>query len=81
MKFGSRVKKYFEVRLESRHECVISQWLFSIFFDRVVRLVKERATGRGVKLSAKNEVGGQLNKYYMQMTQSWWQSASPTYCE
>ena len=27
-------------------------WVFKIFFDRVVRLVNERTTGRGVKLDS-----------------------------
>ena len=36
---GSRVGEYFEVRRRFRHGCVMSQWFFNIFFDRVVRQV------------------------------------------
>ena len=42
-RFSTRVGKYSEVRRELRQE---SHWRFNILFDRVVRLVNKRATGR-----------------------------------
>ena len=42
VRFGSRVGQYFEV---------------NIFFDRVVRLLNERATERGVKMRDENGGG------------------------
>ena len=43
-------------------------WLFNIFFDRIVTVVNERPTGRGVKLR-----DGKLYQLYKQVTQRWWQ--------
>ena len=45
VKFGSRVRKYYDLRMRLRQRHVISLWLFNIFFDRVVRLVNEWVTG------------------------------------
>ena len=50
VRLGSSVGEYFEVRRKLRQVCVMSSWLFNIFFNGVVRQVNERATGRGVKL-------------------------------
>ena len=59
-------RDYFEVRRGLRRECIVFPWLFSIFFDEVVREVNERATRRRVKL--KDEVMSEnSNKYYMLM--------------
>ena len=66
-----RVGEYFEVRRGLRQECVISPWLFNIFFDRVVRQVNDTATGRGVTLRDGNGGDGKLNNYHMQITQCW----------
>ena len=55
MKLYSRVGKYFEESRGLKQGCVMSPWLFNIFFDRVVRQLNERAMGRGVKLRDENE--------------------------
>ena len=65
VRLGSRVGEYFEVR---RQGCIEFLWLISIFFDRVVRQVNDRAMGSGVKLRDESEWVGKLNKYCMQMT-------------
>ena len=57
MRLGSCVGEYFEVKRGLRQGCVISLWLFNIFFDRVLRQANERATGRGVKLIDENGGG------------------------
>ena len=62
VRFGSRVRQYFQLRRELRKGCVMFPWFFDIFFDRVVREVNEKATCREVKL------GGKLNNYYTNMT-------------
>ena len=54
VRLGSRVGQYFEVRKALKQGCVMCPWLFNIFFDRVVRQVNERSTGRGVKLRDEN---------------------------
>ena len=41
--WGSGVRKYFEVRMRLRHDCVISLWLFIVFFGRVIGEENERA--------------------------------------
>ena len=60
MRLGSRVIEYFEVRRGMRQECVMCPWFYNIFFDRVVRQVNERATGKGVKLKDGNERGWEI---------------------
>ena len=52
---------------------MMSLLLFNIFFNGVGKQVNERAKGWVVKLRDENRKGGNLNKYYMQMTQCWWQ--------
>ena len=54
MRFGSRVGQYFEVRKGLRQRYIMSPWFFNIFFERVIRLVNEKATGRGVVLGDDN---------------------------
>ena len=51
---GSKAGEYFEVKRDLRESCVISPWLFNIFFGKVVRQTNERVTGRGVKLGHGN---------------------------
>ena len=34
VRLGSKVREYFDVRKGLREWCVISMWLFNIFFDR-----------------------------------------------
>ena len=57
VRLGSRVAKYFEVRRGLKEDCLVSRWLFNIFFDIVVRQVNEKASGRGVKLRDENGSG------------------------
>ena len=49
MRLGSRVREHFEVRRGLRQGCVMSR-LFSVFFDKVVRQVNERAMVKGMIL-------------------------------
>ena len=46
VRFSSRVGQYFEVRRGLRQGCVMFPWVFSIFFDKVDRLMNERSTGQ-----------------------------------
>ena len=48
------MEKYYEVRRRLRQGCVVSTYLFSILFDRGVREVNEKVTGRGMKLKNGN---------------------------
>ena len=48
VRLGSRVGENFEVRRGLRQGCVMSLWLFNIFFDKVLRQVNERSMGKGV---------------------------------
>ena len=54
VKLGSRMGEYFEVRRGLRQRCAMSPWLLNIFFDRVVRRVNERTTGRRGKVRDEN---------------------------
>ena len=45
-----------------RQECVMSPWIFNIFFDGVVRQVNERAAGRGVRLRDGNGGGWEIKQ-------------------
>ena len=54
VKYEREVGEYFEVRRGLRQVYIISPSLFNIFFDRVVRQVNERATGKGMKMKDKN---------------------------
>ena len=44
------VGEYFEVKMGVEQVCVLSLWLFSVFYNRVVRRANEKATGEGLKL-------------------------------
>ena len=47
--------------------------VFKYFLCQVFIKVGERATGREVKVTDGKGAAKKLNKYYMQMTQCWWQ--------
>ena len=57
VRLGSILGGYFEVRRELRQWYVKSPWFFNVSFNRRVRMVNKRATGRGVKLREENGVG------------------------
>ena len=54
VRLGNRVGEYFEVKRVLGQDCVMSRSLFSIFINRAVKQVNERAMGRGVKLRDEN---------------------------
>ena len=62
VRLGSRLGEIFEVRRGLRQGCVMSPWLFNIYFDKVVRQVNERAMGKGVKLRDENGGGWEINQ-------------------
>ena len=45
-----------------RKGCVISPWLFNLFFDRGVGQVNERIMGKGVKLREENRSGWEMKQ-------------------
>ena len=51
---------YFELKRGLRQGCVMSQWLFNIFFDGVEGHVNERAMRREVKLRDENGGGWEI---------------------
>ena len=48
--------EYFDLRKGLRQGCVMSPWLFNIYFDRVVREVNEKAMGKGVLTIKKGQM-------------------------
>ena len=46
---GHKREEYFEIIKELRYRCMF-RWHLTVFFDKVLRQVSERATGRRVKL-------------------------------
>ena len=69
VRLSSIVGKHFEVKRGLRQGCVMSPWVFNIFFDKVVRQMNEKAMGKGVKLREENGEGWEISTYYMQMIQ------------
>ena len=54
VRVGSEMSDSFEVNVGLRQGCVMSPWLFNVYMDGVVREVKMRTLGRGVKLREQN---------------------------
>ena len=59
------MKEYFDVNRGLRQGCVMSQRLFNLFFDRVVRPVNVREEGSGVKLRDVGGSGREIKKIYI----------------
>ena len=66
-----------------RQGCVMSLWLFNIFFGRVVRQVNERLSWREMKLTDENGRGGEIKQilYADDTAGGRNKRAFPTYCE
>ena len=47
VRVGNDMSEWFQVKVGLRQGCVMSPWLFNLYFDGVVREVNERVLGRG----------------------------------
>ena len=63
------MSELFPVNVQLREGCVMSQWLFNVYMDGVVREVNIRVLGKGLELLSAN--GGRFEKTscYLQMIQ------------
>ncbi len=50
VKYGERVSNYFDVGVGVHQGCVMSPWLFNVYMDGVIKEVKARIAGAGVKM-------------------------------
>ena len=62
VKWAGEGNEYSEVKSGLRKECVMSLEFFNAFYDRVFRLVNEKATGNGVILSHENGKGWEIKQ-------------------
>ena len=56
------MSEWFPMRVGLRQVCVMSQWLFNLYIDGVVREVNARVLGRGIKLVDGNDNEWELNQ-------------------
>ena len=54
-KIGGEVSKWFSVNVRVHQGCVMSQWLFNLYIDVVVREVQARTIGRRMQLVGDGE--------------------------
>ena len=59
---GNNVSEWFPVNVELRQSCVMSQWLFNVYMDGVVREVNVRVLGKGLKLPSTNGGRFEINQ-------------------
>ena len=50
VRVGNEMSEWFPVKVGLRQGCMMSQWLFNLYFDGVVREVNKRVLGRGLKI-------------------------------
>ena len=62
VRVGNEVSEWLPVKVGLRQACVMSQWLFNLYTDGVVREVNARVLGRGWKLVNGNDNGWELNQ-------------------
>ena len=50
VKYGGKISNYFDVGVGVRQGCVMSPWLFNVYMDGVIKEVKAKIAGAGVKM-------------------------------
>ena len=56
VKIGGKLSEYCDVKVGVRQGCVMSPWLFNVYMDGVIKEVKARIAGIGVKMSNNGDV-------------------------
>ena len=62
VRVGNDVSEWFPVNVGLRQSCVMSQWLFNVYMDRVVREMNVRVLGKGLELLSANGGRFEINQ-------------------
>ena len=62
VRVGNDVSEWFSFNVELRQVCVMSSWLFNVYFNGVVREVNARALGKGLELLSANGGRFEINQ-------------------